>query len=444
MTLRPIGKWMMVSGLATVVLTFWGTAHFVFPFYAHTYPFAWYGLIVFLDGLLWWRWGDGLILARPREFVTLLFWSAVFWFFFEIWNLRLQNWYYVGVPAQELWSHVEAYLDYATVLPGLFLVYRLFCRMKIPRQVKSRLALGNRAHKAFPWIGLVMLALPLTWPDYFFPLVWGALVFLLEPVCAKWGGRSLLKEAEKGEWTTVVRLLLAGIFCGGYWELCNYLSLEKWVYTVPLFSEGKLFEMPYLGFLGFPPFCVECYVMINAVYLLRGGRHWDPEVAESPKAARRLHKIVYLFMMVLGLLLSEWSYAKLKTHTIDSRSESIQEILEDISPVEANALSQEGWRYPPEILQDWNEAKTAIKHPFRDRIRRRLELVSLVNMGSSNARLLESAGIHSVQDLRKQKPEELFPTLVRMNQTFRLRKTPLVKRRVLGWIGAAKRQSAFF
>jgi hypothetical protein len=149
-------------------------------------------------------------------------------------------------------------------------------------------------------------------------------------------------------------------------------------------------------------------------------------------------------MMVLGLLLSEWSYAKLKTHTIDSRSESIQEILEDISPVEANALSQEGWRYPSEILQDWNEAKTAIKHPFRDRIRRRLELVSLVNMGSSNARLLESAGIHSVQDLRKQKPEELFPTLVRMNQTFRLRKTPLVKRRVLGWIGAAKRQSAFF
>jgi hypothetical protein len=444
MTLRSVSKLMVLSGLATVVLTFWGTAHFVFPFYAHTYPFAWYGLIVFLDGLLWWRWDEGFILARPREFVTLLFWSAVVWFFFEIWNLRLQDWYYVGVPSHELWSHVEAYLDYATVLPGLFLVYRLLCRMKIPRQVKGRLALKNRASKAFPLIGAVMLALPLIWPDYFFPLVWGGLIFLLEPVCAKWGGRSLLKDAESGEWTTVVRLLLAGILCGGYWELCNYWSLEKWVYTVPLFSEGKLFEMPYLGFLGFPPFCVECFVMINAVYLLRDGRHWDPEAPESPKGTRRRHKIVYLVMMVLGLLLSEWSYAKLRVHTVDSRGESIQQILEDISPVEASSLSQKGWRYPREILQNWNEATRVTRQPFRDRIRQRLELVSLVNMGSINARLLESAGICSLQNLRKQKPDELFPRLVRMNQALRLRQTPLVKRRVSGWIGAAKRQSALY
>jgi hypothetical protein len=184
--------------------------------------------------------------------------------------------------------------------------------------------------------------------------------------------------------------------------------------------------------------------MINAVYLLRGGRHWDPEVAESSKEARRLYKIVYLIIMVLGLFLSEWSYAKLKVHTVDSRSESIQKILEDISPVDANALSKEGWRYPKEILQDWDEAKSATMPRFRDRIRQRLELVSLVNMGSSNARLLESAGIHSVENLQKQKPDELFPRLVRMNEALRLRKTPLVKRRVLGWIGAARRQSALF
>jgi hypothetical protein len=444
MTSRSISPLMVVSGLATVVVTFWGTAYFVFPFYAHTYPFAWYGLIVFLDGLLWWRWDEGLILVRPREFITLLFWSAVVWFFFEIWNLRLEDWYYVGVPSQELWSHIEAYLDYATVLPGLFLVYRLLCRIKIPRQVKSRLALGHRARKVFPLIGVVMLALPLAYPDYFFPLVWGAFIFLLEPVCAKWGGRSLLKDTENGEWTTVVRLLLAGIFCGGYWELCNYWSLGKWVYTVPLFSEGKLFEMPYLGFLGFPPFGVECFVMINAVYLLRGGRHWDPGVPERLKVTSRRRKIVYLVMMVFGLLLSEWSYTKLKVHTVDSRAESIQQILEDISPVEASALSKKGWRYPKEILQNWNEAKTVTKQPFRDRIRQRLELVSLVNMGSINAHLLERAGIHSLQDLRKQKPDDLFPKLVRMNQTFRLRQTPLVKRRILGWISAAKRESAFY
>ena len=444
MTPRSVSKLMVFSGLATVIWTFWGTTHFVFPFYAHTYPFAWYGLIVLLDGLLWWHWGEGLVVARPREFFTLLFWSAVVWFFFEIWNLRLQNWYYVGVPSHTLWSHVEAYLDYATVLPGLFLVYRLLCRLKIPRQVKGGLVLKNRVIKAFPVTAAVMLALPLIWPDYFFPLVWGGLVFLLEPVCGRWGGRSLLKEAENGEWTTVVRLLLAGILCGGYWELCNYWSLEKWVYTVPLFSEGKLFEMPYLGFLGFPPFCVQCFVMINAIYLVRDGRHWDPEAPEGPKGTRGRRKIAYLVMIVLGLVLSEWSYGTLTARTIDSRSESIQQILEDISPKAANSLTRKGWCYPREILQNWNEARSLTSEPVRDRIRQRLELVSLVNMGSINARLLESVGIFSLQSLQEQKPEELFQRLVKMNQTLGLRQTPLLKRRVVGWIAAAKRQSAFF
>jgi hypothetical protein len=216
------------------------------------------------------------------------------------------------------------------------------------------------------------------------------------------------------------------------------------VYTVPLFSEGKLFEMPDLGFLGFPPFCVECFVMINAVYLFRDGRHWDPDAPETPKGTRRRHKIVYLVIIALGLLLSEWSYAKLRVRTVDSRSESIQQILEDIAPMEASSLSQKGWRYPREILHDWNEARRVTRQPFRDRIRQRLELVSLVNMGSINARLLERAGICSLQNLRKQNPDELFPRLVRMNQILRLRQTPLLKRRILGWIGAAKRQSAFF
>ena len=33
-----------------------------------------------------------------------------------------------------------------------------------------------------------------------------------------------------------------------------------------------VFEMPILGFLGFPPFAVECYVMMNTVSLFRKPR----------------------------------------------------------------------------------------------------------------------------------------------------------------------------
>lgn len=441
---RVISKLMMISGLAMVVLTFWGTAHYVFPFYAHTYPFCWYGLIVFLDGLLSWRWNEGLILGRPREFVALLFWSAIFWFFFEIWNLRLQNWYFAGVPPEGLWSHVEAYLDFATVLPGMFLVYRLLYRLKLPSHVRTRFVLKKGARKGCILIGLVMLILPLVYPVYFFPFVWGAFIFLLEPVCARWGAHSLLKDAESGEWTTLVRLLIAGIFCGGYWELCNFWSLEKWVYTVPFFSEGKLFEMPYLGFLGFPPFCVECFVLINAVYLLRGGRHWIPQAIKKQKSPTSANRVIYLVLIAFALFLSEWSYFQMEYHTIDSRSESLCHILEDISPTDASILAEKGWRYPKEVLKNWEEATELIRVPFRDAIRRRLELTSLLHMGSLNARLLEKAGVHSLGELDKQHPDELFPELVRINQTLRLRKTPLVKRRIVAWIEGAKRKSVIY
>jgi len=45
------------------------------------------------------------------------------------------------------------------------------------------------------------------------------------------------------------------------WEFWNYWALTKWTYTVPFFGNVKIFEMPVLGFLGFPPFAVECWVM---------------------------------------------------------------------------------------------------------------------------------------------------------------------------------------
>jgi hypothetical protein len=298
-----------------------------------------------------------------------------------------------------------------------------------------------------------MLVLPLVFPDYFFPFVWGALIFLLEPVCARFGTRSLLVDGQKGEWTAFVRLLLAGILCGGYWELCNFWSLEKWIYTVPFFSQGKLFEMPYLGFLGFPPFCVQCFVMINALYLLRGGRHWDPDALtlnltnkrpDNLKSPLWMHKAVYFTIMVFAVCLSEWCYAKMKVYTIDSRSESLHLVLGDISPDDARRLEREGWRYPEQLFRHWKEAEGIIQKTKRERIRNRIELVSLLHMGAINARLLESTGIYSRKALGKQNPDVLFAAVINSNQKSGLRSNPLPKRRVKAWINAAGRKSAFY
>jgi hypothetical protein len=148
--------------------------------------------------------------------------------------------------------------------------------------------------------------------------------------------------------------------------------------------------------------------------------------------------------VVLGVFSSEWTYAKMKIHTVDSRSESLHQILQDISPHDALKLSKEGWRYPLQVLHNWKEAEQLIQKQFADRIRHRLELVSLLHMGSTNARLLETAGIDSRKELASENPDKLFAQLIKVNQTIRLRNNPLVRRRVAAWVHAATRQSVFY
>jgi hypothetical protein len=70
-------------------------------------------------------------------------------------------------------------------------------------------------------------------------------------------------------------LLVAGAACGVLWEFWNYWATTRWTYTVPYVGHLKVFEMPVLGYLGFPPFALECYAMFH---WLRG------RLAPSPAA----------------------------------------------------------------------------------------------------------------------------------------------------------------
>ncbi len=66
-------------------------------------------------------------------------------------------------------------------------------------------------------------------------------------------------------------LMAGGLTCGFFWEFWNYWAAAKWTYTLPFlgpFEQYKAFEMPLLGFLGFLPFALECWVALQTILLL--------------------------------------------------------------------------------------------------------------------------------------------------------------------------------
>src|SRR5262249_21189892 len=86
-------------------------------------------------------------------------------------------------------------------------------------------------------LGAALLALPLAWPRWFYPLVWGSLVLLLEPLNRRLGGRTFLFHFRRGGARELALWLLSGAASGFTWELLNYWARVKWVYTVPFFEE---------------------------------------------------------------------------------------------------------------------------------------------------------------------------------------------------------------
>src|SRR5207245_9888968 len=59
--------------------------------------------------------------------------------------------------------------------------------------------------------------------------------------------------------------MAAGLFAGVLWESFNAASRAKWIYTVPFLEQVKLFEMPPIGFLGFPFFALEVWSLYHVL-----------------------------------------------------------------------------------------------------------------------------------------------------------------------------------
>jgi len=243
------------------------------PFYTWFYSFAWWSYILFVESFLFSRGQDSLLFDNPTRFLLLLPLSVTVWLIFEAFNFRLQNWHYLHLPSPRVLRWLGYAIAYATVLPALFTTRNLFAFLGVFREAVMPPKTFGRFRDHFVGIGIAMLLLPVLFPKIFFPLVWLGFIFLLEPLNYRIGAGSILSDLEKGAPRPLFLLLLSGLLCGILWECWNFWAGSKWVYTIPYLEFFRVFEMPILGFLGFPLFAVECYVMVNTCFFLADQIH---------------------------------------------------------------------------------------------------------------------------------------------------------------------------
>ncbi|MBI4521816.1 MAG: helix-hairpin-helix domain-containing protein, partial [Gemmatimonadetes bacterium] len=217
--------------------------------------------------------------------------SVPFWLFFELINLRIENWYYVFVPDVRAAAWTGISLSFATVLPAVLLASTAAAEFLPLTQVRWRpITVTPSLLRGLTRAGVAMLVLPILWPAVFFPLVWGAITLLVEPMNYRRDpARSLLADLAAGRPGRMLALLAGGALVGFLWELYNVSALGKWIYTVPFFDELKLFEMPVLGFVGFPVFALECFAVVQSLVLAgltRDVPQATPPAAEAAATAR--------------------------------------------------------------------------------------------------------------------------------------------------------------
>ena len=233
-------------------------------------PIAWTGYILLADAIVHRIKGRSWLTTRRREFWYLIPISVISWLLYEFYNYRLQGWHYVGMP-ENMWVRGVGYFwAFATIFPGIFVTADLLLALKLFRRCRG---------KPRPWslntlrviftLGFVFLAVPLVFPSgYLWAFVWVGMVFFLGPINLAYAPDSLFRDFAEGDFERMTALFVGGLICGFLWEFWNYWAATKWVYTVPILSAVKIFEMPVVGFLGFPPFALECFAMYQTARVI--------------------------------------------------------------------------------------------------------------------------------------------------------------------------------
>lgn len=436
----------IVGGLAFAAACVFSVMHLE-PFHTWFYLFAWYPFLLIVNHFTATRSREHSIFSpRARSVLMLCAWSIPVWLLFEIFNFRLQNWYYVGVPDAWATRRLGIALSFATVLPGIFFLEEMqrvrgaFESLNTPPfDVTAQL------EKMVTRIGIVCALLVLALPTFFFPLVWAIPVLLLEPWLRRRGDSSLLGELEAGRPERVLRLLVAGMVCGLFWEAANSLAGGKWIYTVPGFSHGKLFEMPVLGFVGFPPFALACWSIARALVQLGMLPDWDAsrearrEEADAEPVASGISKGARISLVAWSALAALLAFEGMDRWTVDSRVARPEDI-PGVPDGVAQYAHRHGYHDVRGLVALIDQGRLHIPGASSEQelaaLREHCRLVLLRGIGTANARRLDAVGVHTVEELATRDGASLAKALQGVEPGW----TPK-PRRVAVWVQAAQSAS---
>lgn len=352
------------------------------------YVFAWYPTLVLLDAGVVLLGGESL-LAHPGRLAAMLWWSAVIWFLFEAINFRLQNWYYVFLPTQRVERWIGITVSLATVVPAVLLPERALDRLGAFHDLRSRPVRFTPTvlRLAFA-LGCATLVAVLAFPRFLYPLTWGAIWLIAEPLLYRTDrAQSLFGDIERGSWGRIARIMAGGLFAGALWESFNSVAQGRWVYTVPFLEHWKIFEMPPVGFVGFAFFALEVWSLYHLL---------------APRTNRRtvLASAVFALLVLAGI--DHWTVSSTTPRLAD---------LPGASAAERERLARAGWsdvfalaRAPVAEL-----AYGANLSPEKARgVREAARLTTLRGIGTAHAGALLDHGITSVRALADANPDSLW------------------------------------
>ncbi len=239
-------------------------------------PIVWTGYVLFVDALVFRAKGQSLVKTNRIELLVVCVASIAAWWLFEFynsprfWRSDLELWWHYHDLVENPYLRRVGYdWAFATIFPAMFDTAELFAATIFRRPAREEPAPRARASRKVSRpllyflvaVGAACALVPLFVIDvWLVPLVWLGLALFFDPLNALRGWPSAAADLLRGRWRRPASLALAGIFCGALWEFWNYWAVSRWTYTVPYQLFGlKIFEMPVLGYLGYPPFAVECW-----------------------------------------------------------------------------------------------------------------------------------------------------------------------------------------